>query len=319
MSIIERQKNILKIPKEYREAILPAPKSVKIEITSRCNYRCKFCALSMREKPANKDMSMELFKRITAEMRQCGVEEFGVFYIGESFINPIMLIETIEYLKKDLKAPYVFLTSNASLASPEIADSCMASGLDSLKWSCNVCDEEQFKRLIGVDVKFFKRALANIKYAFDIRNKRNYSTKLSASSIKYNDGQMGEMQDFLREHIIPYVDLHYWLPLYSAGGEATEKEGKLGYRPVAGNTGRCDDPSDPIPCWTLFTGAHVLVDGRLTGCCLDGTGKWVMGDLKTQRFMEAWNSPKFVELRQRHLDKDIKGTICEKCALMEEL
>jgi hypothetical protein len=43
-----------------------------------------------------------------------------------------------------------------------------------------------------------------------------------------------------------------------------------------------------------------------------------MGDLKTQSFMEAWNSPDFQKLRQAHLNKDITGTACEKCALVSK-
>jgi hypothetical protein len=29
--------------------------------------------------------------------------------------------------------------------------------------------------------------------------------------------------------------------------------------------------------------------------------------------MEAWNSQPFVKLREAHLKKDVKGTVCEAC------
>ena len=32
-----------------------------------------------------------------------------------------------------------------------------------------------------------------------------------------------------------------------------------------------------------------------------------------QPFMEAWNSPAFVNLRAAHLRKDVRGTVCENC------
>ena len=38
-----------------------------------------------------------------------------------------------------------------------------------------------------------------------------------------------------------------------------------------------------------------------------------MGDLVTQSFMDAWNSSSFVKLREAHLKKDVRGTVCEKC------
>ena len=48
-TITERIDNVTKIPPAYLKAELPAPKSVKIEISPRCNYRCGFCALRNRE------------------------------------------------------------------------------------------------------------------------------------------------------------------------------------------------------------------------------------------------------------------------------
>jgi hypothetical protein len=38
-------------------------------------------------------MDLSLFKRITKEMRDAGVEEIGVFYLGESFMAPNLLVD----------------------------------------------------------------------------------------------------------------------------------------------------------------------------------------------------------------------------------
>ena len=38
-NITERIDNVTKIPPKYLQAAQPAPKSVKIEISPRCNYR----------------------------------------------------------------------------------------------------------------------------------------------------------------------------------------------------------------------------------------------------------------------------------------
>ena len=318
MSIRKRLDGITKISNEYLSLTPPAPKSVKIELTPRCNYRCVYCGLSFRENQPNKDMDFNLFKRITKEMKEIGVEEIGVFYIGESFINPNLLVDAITYLKKDLKIPYVFLTSNASLAKPEVVEKCMKAGLDSLKWSCNVANDEQFQQMMNVTSGFFDLAKDNIKKAYEIRDLFNYGTKLYASSIRYNDEQAKLMQPFLDKFVLPYVDDHYWLPLYTMGGAAKDKENELGLKPVPGNPGRCDSPVEPLPCWTVFTAGHVLADGRLTACCMDAKGDWVMGDLKTQSFMEAWNSEDFKKLRRCHLEKNVTNTKCEKCALIGE-
>ncbi len=312
-SITERIDNITRIPPDRRRAVLPAPKSVKIEISPRCNYRCGFCALRSREVQPKWDMDFDLFKRITREMREVGVEEIGVFYLGESFMNPRLLVDCIEYLKADVGMPYVFLTSNASMAFPEAVEACMQAGLDSLKWSVNAADKAQFEQIMAVSGKLFERALGNIEAAWEIRARKGYKTGLYASSIRYDGAQQEKMETLLKNRVLPFVDQHYWLPLYSMGAFATQREEELGYRPTAGNQGRLDALRDPLPCWSAFTEGHVTAEGKLSACCFDATSSWVMGDLTRQPFMEAWNSPEFVKLREAHLRKDVRGTLCEAC------
>ena len=312
-SITERIDNITKIPPHYLKAELPAPKSVKIEISPRCNYRCGFCALRTREVQPKWDMDFGLFKRVTREMREAGVEEVGVFYLGESFMNPRLLVDCIAYLKRELAMPYVFLTSNASMAFPEAVEECMKAGLDSLKWSINAADEEQFEKIMGVAGKLFYTALDNVKSAWEVRKRGGYKTGLYASSIKYDGEQLVKMDALLNERVRPYVDTHYWLPLYSMGAFATQREHDLGYRPTAGNQGRIGALREPLPCWSAFTEGHVTAEGKLSACCFDATANWTMGDLNKVSFMEAWNSSAFVSLRAAHLKKDVRGTVCENC------
>ena len=97
--ITQRIDAITAIGDSWRQEAPPAPRSVKIELTGRCNFSCKFCALRTREKQPTEDMDIELFKRITGEMREAGVEEIGLFYLGESFTNPGLLIEACKYAK----------------------------------------------------------------------------------------------------------------------------------------------------------------------------------------------------------------------------
>jgi len=311
--ITERIDRITHIPAERLAATLAAPRSVKIELSARCNYRCQFCALTVREKQPTRDMDFELFKRITRDMRDAGVEEVGVFFIGESFMNPRLLVDAVNYLKQAVGMPYVFLTSNAAAATPQAVEAVMGAGLDSLKWSVNSADEQQFVEVMQVSPKMRERALHNIKGAWLIRSAMGYRTKLYASSIRYDGEQHERMELMLSEHIRPYVDEHYWLPLYSMGSLTIPKEEALGIYPIAGNIGRYDNPVAPLPCWSVFQEGHVLSDGRLSACCFDATGHWIMGDLRQQSFMEAWNSEDFQRLRRRHIERDVRGTACEHC------
>jgi MoaA/NifB/PqqE/SkfB family radical SAM enzyme len=308
-TITERIDAITGIPAAYRKDNLPAPRSVKIELTSNCNYRCGFCAHRLRMKQRD-DMDPVLYRRLVDEMIAAGVEELGLFFIGESFLCE-WLPDAIRYAK-DKGMQYVFLTTNGSLATPEKVKACMEAGLDSLKFSMNYADVEQFIEIANVKPKLFRTSVENLVAARKVRDEGGFKCRLYASSIQY-DGEQQERMLKLVDEIKPHLDEHYWLPLYSMGSLATRREEELGYRPIAGNQGRLHNLREPLPCWSAFTEGHITHDGKMSACCFDAGDKWTMADLTQVSFMEGWNSQAFQALRRAHLKKDVKGTICEDC------
>ena len=305
-----------RIPTDRRQSVVAAPKSVKIELTSRCNLACSYCAQPGRD-GNGADMDQGLFERIAFDAIKAGVEEFGLFYLGEPFMSPERLVSAIRFLKSG-GAKYVFLTSNATIATPLLVKRCMRAGLDSLKWSVNSAGPEEFEKMMGRPARLWNIAMNNIAKAYHLRAKLGALTRLYASSIRYTNQskeRQAAMEDMVAKVVAPYVDEHYWLPLYSMGSAGDKSVGETKYSPTAGNQGRADNPVPPIPCWSLFTVAHVMVDGRMTACCFDSDGKWVVGDLKQSSFMECWNSDEFQKLRKAHLAGSVAGTACEECCL----
>ena len=55
------------------------------------------------------EMDRGFYERVVKEMREAGVEELGLFYLGESFMCD-WLPEAIAYAK-DIGFPYVFLST----------------------------------------------------------------------------------------------------------------------------------------------------------------------------------------------------------------
>ncbi|MEJ2436352.1 MAG: SPASM domain-containing protein [Pseudolabrys sp.] len=275
--ITERIDAITAIAPAYRATVLSPPRSVKIELTGRCNYACSFCARSMvlREQ---KDMPRTLFERR-----------------GFS---------------------YVFLTTNGSLAEPERLETCFRAGLDSLKFSFNYSDESQFAEIARVKPVFFRRMIDNIRQAKSVRDKVEAESEhrcgLYASYIEYDGEQRRRMSEALQQ-IEPLVDEIYALPLYSQADLVADTEKQSGWKPTAGNRGRVGALRDPLPCWAVFTEGHITWDGRLSACCFDHDGRFHMGDLTATPFPQAWNSEKFQQLRAAHLKKDVAGTPCESC------
>lgn len=309
-SITDRIDNITEIPQEYQSVVPPIPKSVKIELTARCDFQCFFCATHKRLR-VKSDMDFEFYKRVVQEMRDEGVEELGVFYLGESFLCS-WLPDAIKYAK-DIGFPYVFLTTNGKLAKKDKVKEVLDAGLDSLKFSFNNADEEQFQSVTKVAAKHFHTIIQNIKDAWALKAEYGYDCGIFASSIQYDGEQQQKMEEAVAE-ILPYVDEHYYLPLY---GQAGLTSGERGTAPVAGNPGRLEAMRKPIPCWAIFTEGHITYDGRLSACCFDHDGRFNMGDLTTVSFKDAWHSRAFQELRAEHLKHNVCGTVCEKCIAYE--
>src|SRR5512147_94942 len=180
--ITERIDAVTAIPESHRGTVIPPPRSVKIELTANCNYRCSFCVKSLRAD--NGEMDRRLYSRLIREMRDLGVEELGVFFIGESFLCP-WLPDAIREAK-DVGFPYVFLTTNGSAAKRDKLIACMEAGLDSLKFSLNFTGPDQLTEVAKVGPIAFDRAIASLKEAHAIRDANGYRCGIYASSIAFD-------------------------------------------------------------------------------------------------------------------------------------
>ena len=154
------------------------------------------CGLRGRETPGKEDMEPELFRKIVTEGLAANPElEVGLFYIGESTMNPGLLVECLKIAKK-AGCGYVFLTTNGSLMAPMLAGELMAEGIDSIKWSINAT-AEQFRETMGVKPALLEKALRHLKAAREIRDEAGYKTRIYASSIRF-DGEQQEPAGRLR-------------------------------------------------------------------------------------------------------------------------
>lgn len=309
MGIVERIDAVTHLRPEYRGVVLPAPPSLKIELNSRCAYKCAFCVRSVRENDKT-DMDRALFSRIMREAHVAGVREAGLFFINEPF-GVSWLAEAIKECR-EIGFEYIFLTTNGSVATPERVEAAMAAGLDSLKFSLNFYDAQQLAEVAQVSTRTFDRVLHHVKTAYRIREEGGYKCGLYASSIAF-DGEQGKKMEAVIDEIRPYVDQHYLLPLYSMGGAAKA----VGWKPKPGNPGRLGNMvKDTIPCWSVAQEAHVTAEGMLSACCFGSGigGALDMANLNEVSFMDGWNSLKFQELRKAHMSGDVSKTACAECA-----
>lgn len=231
-----------------------------------------------------------------------------MFYLGESFLCD-WLPDAIRYAKQDCDYPHVFLTTNGRLATSDRMRECMLAGLDSLKFSFNFSGPRQFHAVTHLNANEYHTVVSNLKDACWIRDYAEFSTGhrcgIYASSLRYDDKQERRMQKVVEE-ILPFVDEHYYLPLYGHAG-VPRRAGDSADRD------RVKALHQALPCWSLFTEAHITCDGHLSACCFDHSARFHMGDLNQMSFLEAWHSDAFQQLRAAHLKRDVRATVCAQC------
>ena len=63
----------------------------------------------------------------------------------------------------------------------------------------------------------------------------------------------------------------------------------------------------------IFKNLYVTYEGYLTMCCADFQNYLVVADLNKENLKEAWNNKYARNLRKRHLEHNLEGTLCFNC------
>ncbi len=295
--IKQRVSETSRVPIELRVARPPFPKKAKVEVTSRCDLKCFFCQHT-HDTGKHGNIEPGLLSRLLRELRELGVEDLGLFWIGEPLLNRALPEYVAE--AKALGFPYVFITTNGRIATKERLEPLFDAGLDSIKFSFNADNAESYRRVCGVDG--FDRTIQNLKHAWTLRGDRQ-KPAIYASTVQIK----GREQEYERAKALiePYVDQHYPLPLY--GQQNINEQAEL----VPATSGRT--LASMLPCWSLFTEPHISFDGHMSACFCDHDRRLYMGDLKQMSILDAWYSKPFVALRQQHLAGDVSGSVCATC------
>lgn len=67
------------------------------------------------------------------------------------------------------------------------------------------------------------------------------------------------------------------------------------------------------PCVRWFE-LSILSDGKVSLCCMDGTGKYPIGDVNTQTMLEVYNAPAWRERREKLLSRKQVPEPCNRCS-----
>lgn len=298
------KKKAQRLAVDWNNPLPPFPREVFFDISNACNHKCVFCSNTKIVERANMDKALAF--RLLDQCKANGTTDVGLYATGEPFVRKD-LAEFVAYAKK-IGIEYVFITTNAALATPERAKPVMDAGVDSVKFSVNAGTRESYLKVHGSDD--FDKVIENIKWFHRYRQESGlkYGLYFSMVPTKITEGEWPILQKLLA----PYTDADDLRGCSNQGGnmyennffEKVDKDNILGSMLPGQKVGKCPDP---------FFRCTVTPQGFMTTCVVDYQNYLCVADLATTSMMDAWHSERFVALRKRHISGDLKGLICHNC------
>ena len=293
-----KQLKMMVIDKKRR--VPKAPKAIQIQTISGCNGNCVFCPNKKTKIsiPYKEQMEESLFYSIIDQCIDLGVRRISPYLMNEPLLDS-RLPKFIKYITKHKKhRQYTKINSNGSLLNEKMAKGLLDSGLDKLHVSVQGINPEIYFDLMKLD---FETAIKNVERAVNLKKSGHYSTEIRVVMLDTSE-------------IHPYLDeiRAFW-----------EKRGvKINLNQME-NRGTHDNiKTSKISanklslfrwCDRLFRQAYVLYGGKMVQCCADWEQTKILGDLSLNSLYDIWNGRDYLEYRQKFIDGDLKGSICNSC------
>ena len=167
------------------------PRNLYLEVTNRCNLKCRACILYKGSWEPPRDITMDELVRITDQLPD--LERIALHGIGEPLLNrdlPAM----IRHLK-DRRVSVMF-NSNGILLDENRQDDLIAAGLDELRISLDAASTEGYRAMRNSNQ--FDRIIKNLRSMVDrIRNHSRNRLKLSLWYLGTREN-IAELPDFIR-------------------------------------------------------------------------------------------------------------------------
>jgi len=275
----------------HKEIVDSPPEYIKIETTNACNAKCVYCPRDKMTRPIG-SMGTSLFSQIIDEVVDWGISTIHLQNYGEPLIDPY-IIDRIRYSKqKGVK--YITLFTNAALLNNSMAIKLIDAGLDEFNISIDPGTKEMHNN-IRCNLSY-EEIVGNIGNLINLRKSNKlFRPKIILSSNIYH-GNKNDVINFIdrwKEVVdeIHLQDVHNWALKDS------------------------ENHRHRFPCQRLWLTFTILWDGRVSICCVDYDGKYILGDVRKSTIKEIWNSEEYSKMRLFHLKMNPQINICKNCTL----
>lgn len=269
------------------------PIYVLVEPVSACNLRCVMCYQTDDSFSNNKifmgKMELSLFKKIIDECQNGGTKAITMASRGEPTLHP-QLGDMLEYCAG--KFLELKLNTNATRLTEELSHKILKSGVTDLVFSVDSYSKEEYEsiRVNGI----FENILSNIKRFKEIKDTQypNVNCATRVSGVRVNKSQDPQKFKEFWQRYVDHVVMIEMEQKWDTYNNPTESAGKN-------------------PCHYLWEKMYIWYDGICNPCDADYKSVLSVGSILNNSIKELWNSTKYNELRNHHMNN--QRSLCYPC------
>ena len=277
-----------------RTTLSTYPDRMYLESTNVCNLQCVMCPTGLGMLTRAKGfMDYDLFTRIIDEMAP-HVKTTTLHIWGEPLLHP-RIYDMIAYCRR--QGLHSEISTNATLLSADNSRKLLDAGLGAIYLCLDGATKETYERVRRrAD---FEQTQENIRCFAQMKTERGDGPRVSVQIINIKP-TADEIEEFRRAWSIPGVDRVHVKAFDSWGAQIAE------INDLRSNSNGVALPPQRYHCPNLWYHVHIYWDGTLVCCDRDFNALYPLGTVR-DGVMKAWNGPKMVELRRKHLQGRLDG------------
>lgn len=287
-----------------------------IELTNRCNFRCKFCPESITDYEERVGgifaLTFDQFRKICSDILALGQLKVLRFYMmGEPFLHKD-LPEMIAYAKHAQVAERIEVTSNGTAITEKTSARILDSQLDYLRVSIYAMDPVRHKVITQSEITP-ERIRNNIATLYEMRKKSGKTSpfiyvKMINPFDQEEEKRLFDTYKDISDEISIEKPMNWDNPdgvdfLDNVYDKEIDRAKLFPY------------PKEvcPFPFYNLV----VHSSGDVSVCCVDWEKKTVCGNIFQQSLKDIWTGPKLLAFQRMQIERrKHENEACRNCTFL---